>query len=91
MSFLRRKNQVDENSSATAKERLQIVVSHQRVANQDSTILKNPEYMKSLQKDILAVVKKYVNIEKPDIKIDVDNKDGMSVLEVNVSLPDRPL
>lgn len=71
-----------EKTAASAKERLQIIIAHERSQR------KKPEYLSSLQKDLLAVVAKYVSINQEDIKIEVANKDGCSILELNVMLPE---
>ena len=44
------------NSASVAKERLQILVTHER--NQRNA----PDYLPALQREIMAVVAKYVNI-----------------------------
>lgn len=76
--FTRRK----ANTATIAKERLQIIVAHERKRRNQ------PEYLGDLQRDILDVIKKYVdiNIDAVDMKLD---KDGdCSVLELNVVLPE---
>lgn len=70
-------------SAATAKERLQVVIAHER--EQAGT----PDYLPFLQRDLLEVIKKYVNISDDKLDIKVDSLDGLSTLEVNVELPDR--
>jgi len=50
------------NSAATAKERLQIIVAHQR--NQSS----QPQFLETMKQEILEVVKKYFAIDLDDIK-----------------------
>ena len=52
LGFLRRPKPT--NSAETAKERLQILLAHER---QDRS---SPEYLPLLQKDIVAAVLKYV-------------------------------
>ncbi|MEO8400610.1 MAG: cell division topological specificity factor MinE [Gammaproteobacteria bacterium] len=70
-----------QKSAKVAKERLQIIIAHERVQ------LNKPEYLSSLQKDLLDVIAKYVVINKDDVKIELDRKDGCSILELNVTLP----
>lgn len=72
-----------EKSAALAKERLQIIIAHERSAKAQ------PDYLASLQREILAVVAKYVEINKEDIKVELASKDGCSILELNVVLPGR--
>lgn len=65
-----------------AKERLQIIIAHERGVAQDK-----PDYLPLLQKDLLDVVGKYVKINYEDVKVDLERKDGCSILELNVVLP----
>ena len=72
-----------EGSATTAKERLQVVIAHERQK------AGAPEYLPFLQRDLLEVIKKYVNISDDKLDIKVDSLDGLSTLEVNIELPDR--
>jgi len=69
------------SSASVAKERLQILVAHER--NQRSA----PDYLPALQKDLMAVIAKYVQIDEQDIQVSLDNHDQLSVLELNITLP----
>jgi len=77
--FARKKN----NTASIAKERLQVIVAHERRQN------KQPEYLAALQKDIMEVIKKYVDIDIENIEVQLDNHGNFSVLELNVTLPDK--
>lgn len=68
-------------SASVAKERLQILVTHER--NQRNA----PDYLPALQREIMAVVSKYVNVSDDDINVQIDNHDQLSVLELNITLP----
>ncbi len=70
------------NSASIAKERLQIIVSHER--RRPST----PDFLPRLQKDILEVVRKYIHVNEDQIRLSVDRKDNCEVLELNISLAD---
>ncbi len=72
-----------KNTASLAKERLQIIVAHER--SQRNT----PNYLPQMQKEILAVISKYVDINKEDVKVNLDKNDRFSVLELNVTLPDE--
>lgn len=71
----------EKTSASVAKERLQILVAHER--NQRNA----PDYLPAMQRDIMAVVAKYVNIEDDNIHVSLDNHDHLSVLELNITLP----
>lgn len=85
MSFLdyfrSRKNTA--GSASVAKERLQIIVAHER-GKRDQ-----PDYLPDLQQELLAVIRKYVQIEDDMVQVEVDRNDDCSVLELNVTLPER--
>ena len=68
-------------SAQFAKERLQIIISHER-DNRDK-----PDYFAAMQQDLLDVIAKYVAINKDDVRVELDRKEGCSVLELNVILP----
>lgn len=71
-----------ECTAQLAKERLQIIIAHERVARD------KPDYLASLQKDLLDVISKYVEIDRNALKVDLQrNKDGCSILELNITLP----
>ena len=73
-----------KNSSASvAKERLQIIVAHERGQRQQ------PDYLPQMQQEILDVIRKYVAIDQESVNIQLENNDHCSVLELNVTLPDR--
>lgn len=72
-----------EKSAKLAKERLQIIIAHERVERD------RPDYLAMLQKDLLDVIAKYVAIDKEDVKVELERKDSCSILELNVVLPNR--
>lgn len=83
MSILQlfRSNKEEDNSAVTAKERLQIIVAHERLSRS------SPDMLPAMQKDILDVVRKYIEVSEEDISIRLDRDSDCSVLEVNVQLP----
>jgi len=85
MSILSRLLKRKENNSAKlAKERLQIIVSHER-ADRNS----DPDYLPLLQKELLEVIAKYVKVDKDQIKVELERDSKRSILELNVTLPER--
>lgn len=72
----------DKNSSASvAKERLQIIVAHER------TQRNQPDYLPAMQQEIIDVIKKYVPIDEDEVKISLENTNSCSIFELNVTLP----
>lgn len=71
------------SSASIARERLQILVSHERNAG------KQPSYLPQLQQDLLIVLKKYVDVDQDAISINFEQDDQQEVLELNIVLPDE--
>lgn len=72
------------NTASIAKERLQIIVAHERVKNMDG----NPDFMQDLQRDILEVVRRYLPVESEQINIAMERDGDCDVLELNIILSD---
>lgn len=70
-----------KSSASTAKERLQIVVSHQRANGA------KPDYLPQLHKELLEVVSRYTNIDQERIQVQLQNDGDFSVLELNITIP----
>jgi len=68
-------------SAAQAKERLQIVMAHERIGRN------GPDFLPVLQQELLAVVAKYVDIDKNRVEVKLDRSGDCSTLEVNIELP----
>ncbi|BAN47017.1 cell division topological specificity factor MinE [Pseudomonas sp. BN414] len=78
--FRERKKQ---NSASIAKERLQIIVAHERGQRSQ------PDYLPALQKDLVDVIRKYVDIDEEQVQVLLENQGSCSILELNITLPDR--
>jgi cell division topological specificity factor len=72
-----------KSSAGVAKERLQILVAHERAERN------RPSYIPQLQKDILAVIRKYVAIDQEAVSVNLEHNDTQEILELNIVLPDR--
>src|SRR5262249_1201453 len=68
-------------SAETAKERLQILLAHER---QDRS---GPDYLPLLQKDIIEVIKKYVTVASNKPMVKLERGDEISTLEIDIELP----
>lgn len=73
-----------KNSAQTAKERLLVVVSHQRAGRANG-----PEYLPRLREELLAVVRKYVRVDDSAVQVDIRREDGDEVLAMSIILPER--
>ena len=68
-----------KKTASVAKERLQIILAHERSGRN----IGQPDYLPALQRDLIAVISKYIKIDPVDIKVDVQRQDNLEVLEVN--------
>ena len=73
-----------QTSAQIARDRLQIIIAQERVKDQA------PDYLPTLQKELLEVLSKYVHVSLEDIRISQEKQDGVDVLELNITLPDAP-
>jgi cell division topological specificity factor len=71
------------SSASVAKERLQILVAHERSSRNQ------PSYLPQLQKELLEVIRKYVNIDQDAISFNFEQDDNQETLELNIVLPDH--
>ena len=71
-----------ETPASIAKERLSIIVAHERGQRSQ------PDYLPALQRDLVAVISKYIKINPADIKVHLERQDNLEVLEVKIELPD---
>ena len=81
-NYLRRRN---NKTASVAKERLQIIISHER------TQRNTPDYLPKLQEEILAVIAKYIPIDREQVSVNLERMGDSSVLELNVTMPDTVL
>lgn len=75
------RNKRGANSATTARERLQVIVAHERGQRNQ------PDYLPRMQQEILEVIRKYIPVEQDDVQVQVDESNNCSVLELNVTLP----
>lgn len=70
-------------SAGIAKERLQVVIAHERSDRE------GPDYLPMLKKDILDVIKRYVSVGEDQVSVQLESQDNCDVLELNITLPDE--
>lgn len=81
-NYLRKRN----STASVAKERLQIIISHER-SQRNST----KDYLPKLQEEILAVIAKYINIDRDQVSVNLERMGDNAVLELNITMPDEVL
>ncbi len=72
-----------KSSAGVAKERLQVLVAHERAERN------RPSYLPQLQKDILEVIRKYIAVDQKDVSVNLEQNATQEILELNIILPDE--
>jgi cell division topological specificity factor len=72
-----------QKSASVAKERLQLIIAHERNGHSSK-----PDFLPALQRELIAVISKYVAVNQDDIKVSLEKQGNYEVLEVNIVLPD---
>ena len=73
-----------KKSASVAKERLQIILARERIGSPSG----QPDYLPALQRELMAVISKYVSINPEDIKVQLERQENLEVLEVKIELPE---
>lgn len=73
-----------KTSAQVAKDRLMVAVAFQREGRDTG-----PSYLPQLREDLLAVVRRYVQVPDNAVHFNVQREDGLEVLELNITLPDQ--
>jgi len=71
-----------ESTASLAKERLQILVAHERSSRNQ------PSYLPQMQKELLEVIRKYINVGQDAISVSFEQDEDQETLELNILLPD---
>ncbi|NKB46951.1 MAG: cell division topological specificity factor MinE [Legionellales bacterium] len=72
-------------SANIAKERLQIIISHERSARQQ------PDFLPRLQQDIVEVIAKYIAIDQDQVNVQLEHIGDNAILELNITMPEIAL
>ena len=73
-----------KKTASVAKERLQIILAHERGARGG----RRPDYLPALQRELVAVISKYVSIKPDDIRVNLEKQDDLEVLDIKIELPE---
>ncbi len=72
------------NTAQIAKERLQIIVAHERMQRKTGVV-----DLQELQLKLINVIAEYLHIDKDQVNVELQRDANRSVLELNVTLPDQ--
>ena len=85
MSLLRLFSSNRNPSAVVARERLQILLAHER------GLVGQPDLLVRLREEILAVISRHVTLDPDKVVVKMDKGTHVSTLEVDIELPNEPL
>lgn len=68
-------------SAPVARERLQILLAHERATSGGT------DQLAALKEEILAVIAKHFPLERDKVQVKMDRGDGVSTLEIDIEVP----
>ena len=83
LSYFRRQK---KNTASEAKERLQILIAHERNSRRAA-----PDYLPKLKLELMAVIRKYVAVSETDVQVQYEEGSNCDTLELNILLPEKQL
>ena len=71
------------NTANVAKSRLQILIQQER------SMRGAPDYLPMLQRELLEVIRKYINVDTDAVKVAMHKDGDNELLDISVALPDK--
>lgn len=78
--FLTQRN---KNTASVAKNRLRILIEQER-GMRDA-----PDYLPLLQRELLEVIRKYINVDVDAVKVELHKDGEHNLLDISVALPEK--
>jgi cell division topological specificity factor len=78
--FLTQRN---KNTASVAKDRLRILIEQER------GMRGAPDYLPLLQRELLEVIRKYINVDIDAVKVDLHKHGENELLDISVTLPEK--
>lgn len=72
-------------SAPVARDRLQILLAHERVSTSGQSDL-----VAKLREEILSVIAKHVNVDREKVLVKMERGEAVSTLEVDIEIPNQP-
>ena len=72
-----------QNTANVAKNRLQILIQQER------SLRGAPDYLPMLQRELLEVIRKYINVDADAVKVDLHKDGDNELLDISVALPEK--
>jgi len=70
-----------KKTATVAKERLQLIIAHEKSGNASHN------YLPALQRELIAVISRYVKIADEDIQVHLERQGQLEVIEVKIEIP----
>ena len=83
IDYFKSKLNRQNNTAQIAKERLQIIVAHERIQRKNGVV-----NLQELQQKLIEVISEYLRVEKNQVSVELQRDENRSVLELNVTLPE---
>ncbi len=78
-SFLQKLFGDKKNSKDAAKERLKLVLIHDRASL-------SPGMVEELRRDLIQVISKYMEFDEQALEVNMNSEDNIAMLEVNIPI-----
>jgi cell division topological specificity factor len=72
-----------KTSAPVARDRLQILLAHERAGGEGQS-----ELIAKLQQEILEVIKRHITVDQDKVQIKMDRGAGVSMLEIDIEVPE---
>ena len=71
------------NSGSVARERLQILLTHERRSNCSN------ELVALIHREVIAAIAKHVAIDADKVEVEITHRNKVSYLEINLEIPEN--
>ena len=76
-------SQRNKNTASVARDRLRILIQQER------SLRGAPDYLPLLQRELLEVIRKYINVDTDAVKVAMHKDGDNELLDISVALPDK--
>jgi cell division topological specificity factor len=78
LSYFKKRN---NNSAAIARDRLSVLIATDRHLDTGAN-----SFLPQMREEILAVIAKYINIDRNEVKVMMERNEGIDMLEIDIPL-----
>ena len=77
------------STASVAKERLQIIISHERTERNTPDCLPKLTDLPQMQEEILNVIAKYIPIDREKVSVNLERLGDSAILELNFAMTEK--